>query len=59
MHFFGLTLQRAGAINVAINGSFSAPKVQVIHFSFDCRCGQSSEGLNAGAAYLCVCKHPI
>ena len=28
MHFLSLSLQRAGAINCAINGNFSAPKVQ-------------------------------
>ena len=28
MHFLSLPLQRAGAMNLAINGNFSAPKVQ-------------------------------
>ena len=28
MHFLSLPLQRAGAMNLAINGSFSAPKKQ-------------------------------
>jgi hypothetical protein len=37
MHFFSLELQKAGAINCAINGNFSAPKVQVMQTRFYCQ----------------------